>query len=751
MAKDQYKYFRIEARELLDGMGRAVLELERGPSSAGSGGAAGDGTAELVARILRMAHTLKGASRIVKQPGIADFAHEIEDIFGAYRDKAGRVAAEDIHRALKILDGIGVKLATLDAPPSAASAPVTATPTLASPAPSVKEQRPAPPSPDTTSHATSHATPPTSPQSQAARGTAAKGDAFETVRIELGEVDTLLNGVAETSVQLTGLRHELENLERARRLANSLAETFARHAKFETEATGYVVSRARTVSVIEELQQQLERVTRNLAGGLQQVSAELEQVRESANFLRLLPASVIFGPLERVARDAAHSLGKQVRFGAAGGSIRLDAHVLSGLRDALLHIVRNSVAHGIELPEGRRAAGKDPTGAVKLTIERRENDVVFTCRDDGRGIDVESIRRAAVQRGLLSPSAASALDLDGAIHLILRGGFTTKNSIDEISGRGIGLDVAHETAERMKGRLELRSAPGAGTTIEIRVPVSLSALMALEVESANTIAAIPISAVRRTVRIAASEVARSAESETILFDGEPVPFLPLNRALSSALLGAASSALDSKRLAWSAVIVESASGRAAIAVDRLRAATNIVVRPLPQSARSSTLVSGASLNAEGDPQLVLDPEALVARACRAQARDAEITPKKRACVLVIDDSLTTRMLEQSILESAGYEVDVAISAEEGLERARARQYGLFLVDVEMPGMDGFEFVSRTRADARLSKTPAILVTSRNAPEDRRRGEQAGASAYIVKGEFDQSYLLRMTRELVGWT
>jgi two-component system chemotaxis sensor kinase CheA len=459
----------------------------------------------------------------------------------------------------------------------------------------------------------------------------------------------------------------------------------------------------------------------------------------------LLPASAIFSPLERAARDAAQSLGKQVRFAATGGTIRLDAHVLTGLREALLHIVRNCVAHGIEIPAERLAAGKEASGAIRLTIEMRGNDVVFACRDDGRGIDVESIRRTAIQRGLLSPSAGAALDVDGAIQLILRGGFTTKNSVDEISGRGIGLDAAREVAERLKGQLELRSEPGAGTTIEIRVPVSLSALMALEVESANTVAAIPISAVRRTVRIAASDVARTVESETILFDGEPVPFLPLNSALTSAVFASH----DTKRQAWSAVIVESSEGRAAIAVDRLRAAANIVVRPLPRSARSSALVSGASLNAEGDPQLLLDPAALVARAWRAQARDAEPAAKKRACVLVIDDSLTTRMLEQSILESAGYEVEVATSAEEGLEKARARQYGLFLVDVEMPGMNGFEFVSRTRADARLGKTPAILVTSRNAPEDRRRGEQAGASAYIVKGEFDQNYLLRMTKELVG--
>jgi two-component system, chemotaxis family, sensor kinase CheA len=667
-----------------------------------------------------------------------------------YRDKGGRVAADHTNRALHILDGVAAKLSDLDAPVVASS---LASDTQARTMEALSRSSPFQSRDETQSEADTATLRRAIPFEQSStdrrvkRTVVSNEDAFETVRIELGEVDTLLNGVAETSVQLTALRHEVENLERARRLANSLAETFARHAKFETEATGYVVSRSRTLSVVEELQQQIERVTRNLSGGVQQVSAELEQVRESANFLRLLPASTIFGPLERAARDAAQSLGKQVRFAAAGGSIRLDAHVLAGMRDALLHVVRNAIAHGIEAAAERRAVGKDDCGVIQLTIERRESDVVFACRDDGRGINVESIRRTAVERGLLSPSAAAALDRDGAIRLILRGGFTTKNSVDEISGRGIGLDAAREAAERLKGRLELRSEPGAGTTIEIRVPVSLSALMALEVESASTVAAIPISAVRRTVRIPASDVARSAESDTILFEGEPVPFLPLNTAL---LASAASSALDSKRPAWSAVIVESGAGRAAIAVDRLRAAANIVVRPLPRSARSSALVSGASLNAEGDPQLVLDPEALVARALRAQVRDTEAAPRKRACVLVIDDSLTTRMLEQSILESAGYEVEVATSAEEGLEKARARPYGLFLVDVEMPGMDGFEFVSRTRADARLSKVPAILVTSRNAPEDRRRGEQAGASAYIVKGEFDQSYLLRMTRELVGW-
>jgi two-component system chemotaxis sensor kinase CheA len=252
-----------------------------------------------------------------------------------------------------------------------------------------------------------------------------------------------------------------------------------------------------------------------------------------------------------------------------------------------------------------------------------------------------------------------------------------------------------------------------------------------------------LDSVRQTLRVADHEIAHSAEKNSIVYEGRAIPFLSLSGALRK------KDADDQKRRFWSVIVLEGRSGMAAIGVDRLLGTANVVVRPLPAMAVAEVSVTGASLNAEGDPQLVLDPEGLVATANLGRGTRSEVAVAKRPSVLVIDDSLTTRMLEQSILESAGYEVELATSGEEGLEKARAKQYGLFLVDVEMPGMDGFEFVSRTQADARLSTVPSILVTSRNAIEDRRRGEQVGARAYIVKGEFDQSYLLRMTRELVG--
>jgi two-component system chemotaxis sensor kinase CheA len=207
------------------------------------------------------------------------------------------------------------------------------------------------------------------------------------------------------------------------------------------------------------------------------------------------------------------------------------------------------------------------------------------------------------------------------------------------------------------------------------------------------------------------------------------------------------SARRSDTRAWSTIIVAGANALAALGVERLRGTQNLLLRPLPDLAPSDAIVAGASFDAEGHPQLVLDPEGLIERVRRAGPIAA--VPRSRAPILVVDDSLTTRMLEQSILESAGYEVDLAVSGEDGLERAGKRQYALFLVDVEMPGMDGFTFVERTRSDPILRNVPAILVTSRSSADDRKRGKDAGARAYIVKGEFDQTELLGQIRRLVG--
>ena len=687
MPQDQYKYFRIEARELLEGLGKATLELERGEDKK-----------EILARLLRLAHTLKGASRVVKQPGIAEIAHGIEEAFAPYRDGRETIPKECTNQILGLLDTITEKLASLDEP-------------------GLKLDK--------------------------EKTRAASEEAIETVRVEIEEMDTVLDGVSEAFVQLRTVRRELESLDAARQLAGNLLDSIALERKAETNGGHWIGHGVKPRAIAEELRASLQRLGRNFATGFDQVEAELAQVRDATNRLRLLPAATVFPSLERAVRDAAQSLQKEVVFEALGGGNRLDAHVLTALRGALLHVVRNAVAHGIEPREERLAVKKASAGRVELRVEQRGTRVAFLCRDDGKGVDVEAVRRVAIRKGLVTASQANSLGLEEAVKIIMRSGITTTRTADEVSGRGVGLDVVREIVAHLNGDVSIHSDLGKGTTLEISVPVSLSSLLALEVDAGGMVAALPLEAVKETLRLADSDIARSAERDSIVVEGRVVPFLSLPGAVGEKGPG------KRKRPFWSAIIVEGRSGTAAIGVDRLLGTANVVVRPLPSLAVVDTIVAGTSLNAEGDPELILDPDGLVVAASQGHGTLIEKPAAKRAPVLVIDDSLTTRMLEQSILESAGYEVEVATSGEEALEKARAKQYGLFLVDVEMPGMDGFEFVSQTRADARLNAVPSILVTSRNSIEDRRRGEQAGARAYIVKGEFDQGYLLRMTRELFG--
>ncbi len=686
MDKDPYKYFRLEARELLDGLSQGVLELERGATSK-----------ELISRLLRFAHTLKGAARVVRLPEIATQVHAVEDALAPYRDQERRVAQETIDELLRLLDAVAGRLSAIDP-----AAPAT----LDAPTPGLTAEEP-----------------------------------LATVRVELAEMDTLLEGVTEATVHIHALQRETELLERAQRLAALLVDQLGPRPggdSFDAPA-----GRLRAAALAEELRGTLGRLRRAIPGGVELVARELAQVRDAANGLRLLPVSMIFGPLERAARDVAHASGKKVSFQTSGGEQRLDAHVLDALRGALLHLVRNAVAHGIELEGQRAAAGKPTMGHVRLNVERRGSEVAFVCRDDGGGIDVEAVRRAATQGGVLAPAKAAAASRQELFGLLLKGGLTTARRLTEVSGRGVGLDVARETVARLGGAIVIDSTAGHGTSIELRVPISLSSLSTLVVDAGGTTAAVPLDAVLRTLRLGPSDIARSPANDSIVYEGKVIPFVQLARALRRP------AAPRREAQHCSAVVVQSGSALAAVGVDRLLGTASVVVRPLPAYMAVEPIVMGAALDAEGHPQVVLDPAGLVVAAQNEQGagRDPERAP--RLPLLVIDDSLTTRMLEQSILESAGYVVELATSAEEALTMARQHRYGVFVVDVEMPGMSGFEFVATTRADPKLREVPAILVTSRNAPEDRRHGEEVGAHAYVVKGEFDQAFLLQTIRQLVG--
>lgn len=686
VAADPYRYFRVEAREILAGLGEGALSLERQPQQP-----------EVLTRLLRLAHTLKGAARVVRQPGIAQLAHALEDVLAPRRDEGTPVSAADVAELLRLVDAIAVHVVALDAPTA---------PTAPSPVGPADE----PPA------------------------LAGADEAFETVRVDLREMDALLESVFEVGVQVAAMRRDVLAVGEARSLAGAVVDHLRPRPG---TAPGTPV---RALALAEALVASLDRAQAGLAEARDRAEIELAEVHDRAHQVRLVPASMCFGPLGRAVHDAAQVLGKRASLRTTGGDVRLDAHVLESVREALMHVVRNAVAHGIESPDRRESAGKARVGTVDLRVSRVEGRVSFRCADDGAGIDVEAVRAVARGRGLVDAAAAAALTADSAVPLLLRGGVSTAAQVDSVAGRGVGFDVVRAVCERLKGEVRVSSEPGAGTVVELLVPVSLTSIVALEVVAGGRTAWIPLDAVARTLRPRGDDVVQGTGSRALAAGEGTVPLARLD-----AVLGLPSAA---SRAVMPVVVVRSGAEELALEVERVVAARTVVVRPLPPGVGKRALVAGATLDAEGIPQLVLHPAGLLA-AARALGGAGPRAPTRRLPILVVDDSMTTRMLEQSILESAGYEVDVAASAEAGLARAAERTYGLFVVDVEMPGMDGFEFVARTRADPSLRDTPCFLVTSRGSPDDRRRGAEAGAVAYIVKSEFDQAALLGLVDRHLG--
>jgi two-component system chemotaxis sensor kinase CheA len=677
MAKDPYRYFRIEATELSEQLARGVLDLEKG----GFG-------AELVMRLLRLAHTLKGAARVVKQAEIADLAHGLEDTLSPFRDGLQAIPRENVDAALAALDTITTKIGQLPVPASPEAAP----PVLDS--------------------------------------------ALRIVAADLVEVDTMLEGLGEIGSELAGVRRAMDLIDRSRNLA---AQIFQQQ----------MLPQAKLKLVGEEIHALLSKVDVTMSSGTLRIDRELREVRDAAERLRLVPISSIFNTLERTARDAAHSTGKQVTFEAAGGELRIDGTILDTVQSALIQLVRNAVAHGIE-PKAQRAVQGKPPGRIRVEVERRGYRAWFLCRDDGAGVDMDAVRRALVKKGVPLADTKN-MDADALMAVLLKGGISTSSIVTEISGRGIGLDLVREAMQRLGGEIFAKSVPGQGTTIELAVPLSLAALDVLILENDGYVAALPLDAVRRTLRVVPTDIVHAVHGKFILYEGEQISFSSLHLGIP---LTKVRSEFSSHSQAITTVVVATMDAIAAVAVGRLCGMDTVVLRTLPPSCPADPLVLGVYLDSEGNPRMVLDPEVLAVQ--RWPDTESEISAEHPSDemgtpslpILIIDDSLTTRMLESSILESAGYKVETAVCAEDGWDMAHSSSYALFLVDVEMPGMDGFTFVKNTQTDPELKSVPSVLVSSRDATEDRQRGLANGARAYIVKGEFDQVQFLELISKLV---
>lgn len=476
----------------------------------------------------------------------------------------------------------------------------------------------------------------------------------------------------------------------------------------------------------------------------------VQELHGEAMALRMLPLSTITDGFHRMVRDQAKAQGKEVQLEVVGESIEVDRVLLETLKPAFLHILTNAVDHGIEVPGERQAHGKSSQGTVRISARHEGNSVRIDIRDDGRGMEPEKIRQVALRRGIIEKEEAGLLRDDELLYLILKPGFSTSEIVTDLSGRGVGMEVVKKNIEKVKGNLFIRSEPGRFSEITLLLPLTLSVIEALMVVCGGESYALPLSYVQETVKIRSEDIVTVGGKEVITLRGATIPLVSL-----ASLLGVSErkTLLESGKIA--AVILKLRDQSLACTIDASHGSSEIVVKGLGGQLKSVEYVSGATILGDGSPALILNVPDIFAKGEGAgtvgfrKAFEESEAERFRGSILVVDDSITTRTMERSILAAHGYEVEVAISGEDALGKVAGERFDLVVSDIEMPGIDGFELTKRLRAMDEYRDVPVIIVSSRSRDEDKRRAMEVGAQAYIVKGAFDQGALLDTVEALIG--
>ncbi len=472
-------------------------------------------------------------------------------------------------------------------------------------------------------------------------------------------------------------------------------------------------------------------------------------LQEQLGRLQTAPAGEVFGASGRIIRDIARQEGKRVNIAIRGLELSADRNVLLRLKDPVMHLLRNAVHHGIEPPEERRRAGKPDEGNILFDISANGAGLVFTVEDDGRGFDKERIFQRARECGLMDAPAQGPAGDAYLASLIMQPGLSTEESVNEVAGRGMGLSVVSDAVQRLGGGLTVASREPCGLRVTLKTVASTLITRLALVESAGRVAAFPVSQIKRIRRISCGDI-QTIDGRAHATDGSapPMALAPLEF-----LLERGGPELDGEVGRIMVVELESDSGRFGVVVDAVFEILEGVIRDLHLHPDKAGCVAGGVVLKTDTVVPVLDPGALIDVYRQADARCMMRMPgvdarAARISILVVDDSITTRTLEKSILEANGYDVRLSVDGADALRELRREAADLVVSDIEMPRLNGFDLLSSMKKDPMLTHIPVLLVTSRNDEADRRRGLELGADAYVVKQRFDQNALLKTIERLV---
>jgi two-component system, chemotaxis family, sensor histidine kinase and response regulator WspE len=455
----------------------------------------------------------------------------------------------------------------------------------------------------------------------------------------------------------------------------------------------------------------------------------------------------------RLVRDLARELGKQARFEVVGKTTGVDRDILDRLEAPLNHLIRNALDHGLEIPDDRRAVGKPVMGTIHLEARHRAGMLQIVLADDGRGIDLERLRTKVVERGLTTPAVAVQLSETELLDFLFLPGFSTKEHVTEVSGRGVGLDVVQSMVHTVRGSVRVTSRPGKGTRFVLQLPITVSVIRALLVEIAGEPYAFPLSRIDRIFMLDRNNVRELEGKQHAMLDDQPVGLVEATRVfdLPSGYTSRAGELLP-------IVVASDRSHRFGVVVDRFLGERDLRVSPLDARLGKVPNINSSSVLENGWPVLVVDVEDLIRsidnllsgrRLGKLTAREAERQVRAPKRVLIVDDSITVRELERQLLENRGYTVDVAIDGVDGWNAVRSAHYDLVVSDIDMPRMDGIQLVQHIKDDARLKAIPVVIVSYKDRDEDRIRGLDAGANFYLTKSSFHDQTFLTTVADLIG--
>ena len=470
-------------------------------------------------------------------------------------------------------------------------------------------------------------------------------------------------------------------------------------------------------------------VRRSLGADGEEAADIVSSMEEGLKTISTTPVRTVLDPLRRAVRDLCKATGKQAKLSVVGAEVSLDRRVIEQLRGPLIHLVRNAVDRGLEMPEVREARGKHPEGALTIRIEQQGNMLFIEVGDDGAGLDLEQIREAALRRALVAPEELASMSTQQLHQLIFRPGFSTRMEATEFSGRGVGLDVVRNQIQALQGHVEVQSVAGQGARFVLTLPADLGSSPVLVVRCGEHQLGVPMAAVESS-RAARSKDLRVGRSRVQLDHREQL--IPVQDLGAVVGLRQPEVPADGQPL----LILQAQGRRLALSVDEVLGDRELVIRPLPADVRDLPAYQGAATLARGELLLILRPDFLVSSERRAESG---LASTRRA--LVVDDSLTARALHRTALETGGYLVHTASNGRQALEQLRHSAYDVMVCDIGMDEMDGYELTAAVRQRAETDSMPILLVSARDSDSDRQRGMAVGADGFLTKKECVSGRLL----------